>query len=106
ESINTDASYQLTPVGGWMQLYIKEELRDGRFVIAGGTPGGKASWTVHALRNDPYLQQHPEKRAVELPKREGQKGRYVMPELYGAGPERKLVNGTPEAVEQLPLELR
>ena len=104
--INTDPSYQLTPIGGWMPLYIKEELRDGRFVIAGGSPGGKASWTVQAQRNDPYLQQHPEKRAVEVPKRAGQQGRYFMPQLYGQGSDKKLLNRPQGAAEQVPLPMR
>jgi hypothetical protein len=89
-----------------MRLYIKEELKEGRFVIAGGTPGGKASWTVHALRNDPYLQRYPEKRAVEVPKRAGQQGTYFLPQLYGQGPERKLITVLPDTLEQVPLKLR
>ena len=106
EHINTDPSYQLTPIGGWMQLYIKEELKDGRFTIAGGTPGGKASWTVHAQRNDPYLQQHPEKRAVEVPKRAGQQGRYFMPSLYGQGDDTRLITAPAGKVEQVPLGVK
>lgn len=91
-SINKDPSYQLTPIGAWAQLYVKEELVNGKFVIAGGQPGGKASWTVQAQRNDPYLQQFPEKRAVEVEKREGQKGKYFIPQLYGGSPDQKLID--------------
>lgn len=90
--INTDPSYQLTPIGAWAQLYIKEELENGVFVIAGGQPGGKASWTIYAQRNDPYLQQYPEKRKVEVDKREGQKGKYFMPSLYGKPYQLKLID--------------
>ena len=105
-AINTDPSYQLTPIGGWMPLYIKEELQVDRFVIAGGTPGGRASWTVQAQRNDAYLRQYPEKRAVDVPKREGQQGRYFMPELYGQGPDRELITAPAEKTEQVELEMR
>ena len=89
--INRNPSYQLTPIGSYAQLYVKEKLENGGFVIAGGTEGMEASWTVYAERNDPYLQQYPEKREVELSKREGQKGKYFMPQLYGESPETKMI---------------
>ncbi len=91
EDINKNPSYNLTPVGGFAQLYIKEEISNGKFVIGGGTEGLKVSWTIYAERNDPYAAQHPEKRAVELEKREGQKGRYFMPDLYNQPVEKKLI---------------
>jgi hypothetical protein len=91
ELINKNPSYQLTPIGGYMQLFIKEKLENGQFVIGGGTPGAEASWTVYAERNDPYLQQYPEKRTVEVDKLEGQKGKYFMPELYGESMDKKMI---------------
>ncbi|MCB9191697.1 MAG: hypothetical protein H6603_01600 [Flavobacteriales bacterium] len=89
--INKNPSYQLTPIGGYMQLFIKEKLENDRFVIGGGTPGAEASWTVYAERNDPYLQQYPFHRDVEVEKREGQKGTYLMPQLYGEGMDKKMI---------------
>src|SRR5690554_3173205 len=86
--ININPSYNLTPIGGYAQLYIKEELQDGVFVIAGGQKGLKVSWTVYTERNDRFMQKHPENREVELDKREGQKGKYFMPQLYDQ-PENK-----------------
>lgn len=94
--INKNPSYQLTPVGGYMQLFIKEKLENGRFVIGGGTPGAEASWTVYAERNDPYLQQYPFHRNVEIEKREGQKGKYLMPQLYNEGADKKMINSPTE----------
>jgi len=46
--MSTDVRYQLTPVGSAAPgLHIAQELDDqGRFVIAGGTPGQKVSWRV------------------------------------------------------------
>ncbi|NOT02191.1 MAG: hypothetical protein HOP29_16400 [Phycisphaerales bacterium] len=38
--------YQLTPVGGAAALYVAERVRDGKFRIAGGTPGLEVSWQV------------------------------------------------------------
>lgn len=104
--INKNPSYQLTPIGGFAQLYIKEELTDGRFVIAGGQAGMKASWTVYAERNDPYLQQYPEKRAVEVEKREGQKGKYFMPQLYNQSMDKKMFfNNGKDRLEQDEMQL-
>jgi hypothetical protein len=91
DAININPSYHLTPIGGFAQLYVKEELNNGKFVIAGGTPGLKVSWTIYAERNDPYFQQFPEKRTVEYEKREGQKGLYFIPELYGAPNDLKIL---------------
>ena len=90
DAINMNPSYHLTPIGGFAQVYVKEEITDGKFVIAGGSSGLKVSWAIYAERNDPYLQQYPEQRAVELEKREGQKGLYFMPQLYNQPAELKI----------------
>ncbi|MDX2360903.1 MAG: hypothetical protein QNK23_08865 [Crocinitomicaceae bacterium] len=101
EEININPSYNLTPVGGFAQLFIKEEISNGQFIIGGGTPGLKVSWTVYSQRNDPYMQAHPENAAVELEKREGQKGLYFMPDLYGQPDSKKLIQdvGNPEFLQ-------
>ena len=107
EDINKNPSYNLTPVGGFAQLYIKEEIAEGKFVIGGGTPGLKVSWTIYAERNDPYAEQNPEKRAVEIEKREGQKGLYFMPQLYGKSNDKKLIQSeNNEAAEQPVIQLQ
>lgn len=81
ESINTNFSYNLTPIGAPVNLYIKEKIANAKFVIAGGNPNMEVSWTVYAERNDKYMQQYPEAGAVEIEKR--QKGKYLNPEIYG-----------------------
>lgn len=88
-AINTNFTYQLTAVGAPMpDLYIADEVANNAFTIAGGTPGKKVHWVVFAERNDPYMQHHPEKRAVILVKKNEEKGMYYKPELYGQ-PEEK-----------------
>lgn len=80
-------NYQLTSIGvSSPGLFVSEEINNGTFKIAGGQPGQKVSWTITAERNDPYMQHHPEKRQVEVEKREGDKGKYLMPGLYGKLP--------------------
>lgn len=82
ELVNMNYSYHLTPVGSFAPLFIKEKISNGKFIIAGGNPGMEVCWQLVAERNDPYLQQHPEKREVEVEKRAGDKGSYLMPVLY------------------------
>jgi hypothetical protein len=84
DSINSNPSYQLTPIGAAMpNLYIAVEISNGQFVIAGGAPNKKVSWQITAERNDPYMQQNPQKREVVVIKEGERKGKYLNPELYG-----------------------
>jgi hypothetical protein len=82
DAVNRNASYQLTPIGGYAPIFIAEKITSGRFVIGGGQAGMEVSWAVYAERNDPYLQQHPEARQVEEPKNDREKGHYLRPDLY------------------------
>lgn len=112
DAVNANFSYQLTPIGGYAPLFIKEKLNDGTFVIAGGTDGMEVSWSVYAERNDPYLQQHPESKQVEVAKEEWNKGKYLQPDLYNQPDSKKIVKPletgdvTPErGVEQKSIQL-
>lgn len=68
DEINIDPRYQLTPIGAPApNLHVALEISGERFVIAGGQPGQRVSWTVTARRNDRYLQDNPFR--VERPKR-------------------------------------
>lgn len=82
DAVNKNASYQLTPIGGYAPIYIAEKIKDGRFVISGGMAGMEVSWAVYAERNDPYLQQHPEAKEVEEDKSAREAGKYLRPDLY------------------------
>lgn len=100
-AVNKNTSYQLTPVGAYMQLFVKEKVNENsQFVIAGGIPSKEVSWAVYAERNDLYLQKHPEHRTVELEKRPHEKGSYLRPELYGADQQKAIFNNYPKAVKQ------
>lgn len=112
DAVNANFSYQLTPIGGYAPLFIKEKLNDGKFVIAGGASGMEVSWTVYAERNDPYLQQHPESKQVEVNKEEWNQGKYLQPDLYDQPDSKKIVKPletgkvTPErGVEQKSIKL-
>ncbi len=81
--INKDFSYYLTPIGDAANLYVKTEVNNNSFVIAGGKKGLKVSWILYAKRNDKYMQEKYNKNEeiVEIKKR--QKGKYIHPELWG-----------------------
>ena len=72
-------------------MYIKEEISEGKFVVGGRTEGLKVSWTIYSERNDPYLLNYPEKKTVEVEKREGQKGKYFMPQLCNQPMDKKTI---------------
>jgi hypothetical protein len=90
ELVNMNFTYQLTMINGFAPVYIKEKVTNGKFVIAGGQPGLEVSWQLTGERNDPYLKQHPEKREVEVEKRSGDQGKYLVPSLYGQPVEKKI----------------
>lgn len=83
--ININPSYQLTPVGSPMPtLHVSTEINEQAlaagahtgpealaplcwFEIAGGTPGGKVSWRVEAVRNDDFVRRFGAPVEVEKP---------------------------------------
>ncbi|MDP4266147.1 MAG: hypothetical protein Q8880_01770 [Bacteroidota bacterium] len=93
--ININYSYNLTPIGGFFNVCVKEEIKDNKFVIAGTKPGMKVSWTVYAERNDLYMQKYPESKNMEPFKSANEKGKYSRPELYNQ-PKEKGIFYTPE----------
>ncbi len=97
--INTSPSYQLTAVGAPMpMLHVAAEISEEAlaagaqagpgdapptcsFRIAGGTPGGKVSWRVEAVRND--LRNRLHGAPVECEKLGPERDKYQHPEYYG-----------------------
>lgn len=85
--INKDPQYQLTAVGAPApMLHIASEIANNEFVIAGGMPGMKVSWTVTATRNDAWVQANPP--ADVRVKPVAAQGKYLHPELYGQPAEK------------------
>ncbi len=93
KEINKNFSYSLTPIGQpAIGLFISKEIKNNNsFQIAGGHPGQKISWVVYAERNDPYLKQYPQKRKNIIDKDDDEKGKYLMPELYGKNDSYRLI---------------
>jgi hypothetical protein len=83
ESLNGDFRYQLTAIGAPApHLHIAEKISDGRFRIAGGEPWMEVSWQVTGVRHDAAASRHPLR--LEEGKRPEDRGRYLVPEAFGA----------------------
>ncbi len=89
-AINVDFSYNLTPIGAAANLFVKQKVSDGKFVIAGGQPGMEVSWQLIAQRNDLYMQNTPNANSAETEKELRNKGKYIRPDFYGQ-PEEKAI---------------
>lgn len=86
-AINKNYTYNLTPIGQYMPIYIGEEVNEnGRFKIAGGVAGQKVAWTVYGERDDAYFQSKPEKLVVEIDKSANMQGKYLYPSAYDLPP--------------------
>jgi hypothetical protein len=82
EALNGDFRYQLTSIGApGPNLFIKQELADGKFVVSGGMAGQKVSWTVTAVRHDAFATANP--LVVEQEKQGVERGRYLHPDAFG-----------------------
>lgn len=79
EALNENFRYQLTCVGGYAPVYIKEEIQQNRFVIAGGKPGLKVSWQVTGVRKDKWALEH--RMPIEQEKPKGGEKRILSPVL-------------------------
>jgi hypothetical protein len=86
-ALNIDYRYQLTSIGApGPNLYIKEEMANNKFVIAGAQPNSKVSWQVTGIRNDKMAQAN--RIQVEVDKRPDERGKYAHPEAFGLSAER------------------
>ena len=82
EALNRDFRYQLTAIGASMPgLFVKSEISSNAFVIAGGVPGGRVSWEVTGVRQDPTADAH--RIIIEEDKPERLRGKYLDPAAFG-----------------------
>ncbi len=81
EALNRDFRYQLTCIGGVALVYVADEISEGHFRIAGGTPGLKVSWQITGVRKDAFAVAHP--LVVEAEKTADERGRYLYPRELG-----------------------
>lgn len=86
QALNIDYRYQLTVIGQFAQAIVEREIQGNQFTIRTDKPNVKVSWQVTGIRNDAYAKAHP--MVVEKAKDANDKGKYLMPELFGQPAER------------------
>jgi hypothetical protein len=80
-ALNDDFRFQLTPIAGFAQLYVAEEIGGNQFRIAGGRAGMKPSWQVTGVRRDAYSKAHA--LVVESDKQGEERSHYLHPDAFG-----------------------
>jgi hypothetical protein len=91
EALNSDFRYQLTAIGApGPNLFVAKEIDGNHFSIAGGKPGMKVSWQVTGIRQDAWANAH--RIPVEEDKQGNERGKYLHPELFGAGEDQRIGN--------------
>ena len=88
EALNRDFRYQLTAIGTFAQLIIKEKLDNNTFVIASSEPNVEVSWQITGIRQDAYANKNRIPNEVE--KKASEKGFYLHPEAFDQPLSKKL----------------
>lgn len=89
EALNRDFRYQLTVVDGgdgFVLAKVAREVEANRFVVRTSAGNVKVCWQVTGIRRDAYAERH--RIPVEEWKPEGERGRYLNPDVFDAGEER------------------
>jgi hypothetical protein len=73
EALNDSFRYQLTSIGKFDPIYIARQIKNNKFLIAGGRPGTRVSWQITGVRKDPYAQAHRVQPEVNKPKNEAER---------------------------------
>ncbi|MET7900727.1 hypothetical protein ABZS86_04350 [Streptomyces sp. NPDC005355] len=95
EALNREHRYQLTPIGELAMAVVAGEIRDNKFTIRTDKPGVTVSWQVTGVRQDAWAKAN--RITVEENKPEGQRDRYLHPELYEEPMSKKLTHHAMDA---------
>jgi hypothetical protein len=58
QALNKYYRFQLTCIGGYPPVYVKEEIHNNRFKIAGGQQGLEVCRQVTGIRNNKFAREH------------------------------------------------
>jgi hypothetical protein len=81
EALNRDFRYQLTAIGSFSPVYVKHELAENSFSIAGGKASQRVSWQLTGIRKDAWADAH--RIPVEEEKPTAERGLYLHPTENG-----------------------
>ena len=100
-ALNRDFRYQLTSIGvAAPKLHVAAKMNGNQFKIAGGHKGQEISWEVTGIRHDAWADAH--RIPTEQDKVGDENGKYLHPELFGAGPDKAIGAGAVPVVAQSP----
>jgi hypothetical protein len=86
EALNKDFRYQLTVLDdtnsdAFVQAKVVKKIEGNQFTIRTSHPNVEVSWQVTGVRQDAYAKANPIE--VEKIKPDGERGKYVTPEVFG-----------------------
>lgn len=81
ETLNKDFRYQFTCINEFAQAIVGEKIHNNQFTIRTDKPNVEVSWMVSGVRHDPLANKYRIQDVVTKP--ESEKGKYLVPELYG-----------------------
>jgi hypothetical protein len=91
EALNRDVTYQLTPTGqSQTHVTVSGQVTGNRLEIRTEPGGLTVHWLVTGVRQDPWANEH--RIVAETAKPEPEVERFLHPELYGAPPDRGLLD--------------
>jgi hypothetical protein len=70
EAYNGDFRYQLTAIGSFTQVVVKQEIENNQFVVASAQPNVKVSWQVTGIRKDALAEANRTKVEIDKPEKE------------------------------------
>ena len=91
EALNRDHRFQLTPVGALALATVDGPVRGNTFSIRTDRPGVTVCWQVTGVRQDKWAQAH--RIPVEEDKPDGERDRFLHPELHGQPSDRSVLAG-------------
>jgi len=78
EALNKDFRYQLTTIGNYAPVFIKQKIKGNKFLIAGGKPGMEVCWQITGSRQDAFAKKNP----VIVEEEKAVKGVYLHPAAF------------------------
>jgi hypothetical protein len=91
DALNQEFRYQLTVIGSFARATVWQKIDDNQFVVRTDEPQVEVSWQVTGVRHDRWAQAH--RIPVETEKSAAERGKYLHPELWNAGREKRLHDG-------------
>jgi hypothetical protein len=90
EALDQDFRYKLTVIGQCAHALVARRISNHCFAIRSDKPNVEVSWLVTGIRHDAWAEAN--RIQVKEPKNGQERGRFLHPELHGAG--RKVPPGS------------